>query len=184
MTQSDDMELAKRAAAGDRAAFASLVERHYDFIYRIAYRWCGSVDDAQDVAHDVCVKLGHVIAGFEGRSAFTSWLYRVTLNVVRDRQRQEIRRQETRRQTTILSSVADNNPSHTPQPEHDLTVKQLWQAIRKLPRQQRDAMLLVYGEDLSHREAGEIMDCKEATVSWHLHEAKKKLKQDFEGLLP
>ncbi|VAW14115.1 hypothetical protein MNBD_ALPHA09-2243 [hydrothermal vent metagenome] len=43
---------------------------------------------------------------------------------------------------------------------------------------------MVFGEELSHREAGEIMGCKEATVSWHLGEAKKRLKQDFEGYLP
>ena len=48
--------------------------------------------------------------------------------------------------------------------------------MRQLPNQQRDAVLLVYAEDKSHAEAGEIMGCKEATVSWHIHEAKKTLR--------
>ena len=48
--------------------------------------------------------------------------------------------------------------------------------MRELPEQQRDAVLLVYAEEMSHAEAGEIMGCKEATVSWHIHEAKKTLR--------
>ena len=52
---------------------------------------------------------------------------------------------------------------------------------RALPPQQRDAVLLVYGEDLSHREAGEALGCTEATLSWHLHAARKKLKAVIGG---
>ncbi len=48
--------------------------------------------------------------------------------------------------------------------------------MRRLPEQQRDAVLLVYGEDMSHAEAAAIMGCTEKTVSWHLHEARKRLK--------
>ena len=53
---------------------------------------------------------------------------------------------------------------------------EIWDAVRDLPPQQRDAVLLVYAEDMSHAEAAALMDCSEKTVSWHVHEAKKKLK--------
>jgi len=49
-----------------------------------------------------------------------------------------------------------------------------------LPPKQRDAMLLVYAEDLSHAQAAEILNCAESTVSWHVHEARKKLKQELQ----
>ena len=52
----------------------------------------------------------------------------------------------------------------------------LWQAVRALPEKQRDSMLLVYGEGLSHSDAADILDCAESTVSWHIHAAKKRLK--------
>jgi RNA polymerase sigma-70 factor (ECF subfamily) len=52
----------------------------------------------------------------------------------------------------------------------------LWTAVRSLPDQQRDAVLLVYGEDMSHAEAATVMGCSEKTVSWHVHEARKRLK--------
>jgi RNA polymerase sigma-70 factor (ECF subfamily) len=50
-------------------------------------------------------------------------------------------------------------------------------AVRKLPDKQREAVLLVYGEGLSHADAADAMGSAEATVSWHIHEAKKRLKQ-------
>jgi RNA polymerase sigma-70 factor (ECF subfamily) len=52
----------------------------------------------------------------------------------------------------------------------------LWCAVRRLPPKQRDAVTLVYGEGLPHAEAAEAMACTEATVSWHVHEARKRLK--------
>ncbi len=175
MTRGDDIELARRAAGGDRAAFSALLERHYDFIHRVAYRWCGNAADAQDITQDVCIKLGTAIAGFRGGAAFTSWLYRITLNAVRDRQRRQARETSG---AAAMSHGANN--VQQPEPEHRLNLEQLWRAVHKLPGQQRDA---VFGEELSHREAGDIMGCKEATVSWHVREARKKLKLEFEGTL-
>ena len=58
----------------------------------------------------------------------------------------------------------------------DERTEELWTAVRALPDKQRDAVLLVYGEGLSHAAAGDVMACAEATVSWHIHEAKKRLK--------
>ena len=56
------------------------------------------------------------------------------------------------------------------------TSRQLWAAVRTLPEKQRDAVLLVYAEELSHAAAAEIMGIKEATVSYHVHEARKTLR--------
>ena len=58
-----------------------------------------------------------------------------------------------------------------------LSVARLWAAVRQLPDKQRDAVTLVYGEGLSHADAADVMGLAEPTVSWHVHEAKKRLKQ-------
>lgn len=166
-----DDTLIARAIGGDRRAFAQLVERHYDFIFRTACKWCGKVSDAEDVAQDVCVKLASVLKSFDGRSAFTSWLYRVTLNAVRDMQRARTRRG---RNVDRYAEVAPDE--YLPDQEDSAAAKELWDAVRRLPDQQRDAVLLIYAEGMSHAEAGVIMGCKEATVSWHVHEAKKTLR--------
>lgn len=166
-----DSVLISGAVGGDRRAFAQLVERHYDFIYRTAWKWCGKASDAEDVAQEVCIKLASVLKSFDGRSAFTSWLYRVTLNAVRDMQRSRARRG---RHIDRYAEVAPDE--YLPDQEDSAAAKELWAAVRGLPPQQRDAVLLIYAEGMSHAEAGVIMGCKEATVSWHVHEAKKTLR--------
>ena len=86
-----DETLVAGAIAGDRAAFAALVERHYDYVYRVAYRLAGNRADAEDIAQEVCVRLGRAIRGFKGAGRFTTWLYALTLNAVRDMARKGAR---------------------------------------------------------------------------------------------
>lgn len=163
--------LVARAQNGDAEAFAELIEDHYDLIHRTAWKWCGNRADAEDIAQDVCVKLGSVLAGFDGRSAFSSWVYRITLNAVRDMQRAGKRRGK------YADAYAEISPGDQPASQEEAaTSRQLWAAVRQLPDQQRDAVLLVYAEELSHAAAAEIMGIKEATVSFHVHEARKTLR--------
>ena len=163
--------LVVRAQNGDAEAFAELIEDHYDLIHRTAWKWCGNRDDAEDIAQDVCVKLGRAIAGFDGRSAFSSWVYRITLNAVRDMQRAGKRRGK------YADAYAEISPEDQPaEQEEAATSSQLWAAVRQLPEKQRDAVLLVYAEELSHAAAAEIMGIREATVSFHVHEARKTLR--------
>lgn len=163
--------LVARARNGDPEAFGELIEDHYDLIYRTAWKWCGNRVDAEDIAQEVCIKLGGAIAGFDGRSAFSSWVYRITLNAVRDVQRAGKRRGK------YTDAYAEVSPEDQPAEQEEATTsRQLWDAVRSLPEKQRDAVLLVYAEDLSHAKAAEIMGIREATVSWHVHEARKTLR--------
>ncbi len=166
-----NMALVRRAKAGDREAFGQLVENNYDFIFRTACKWTGKRSDAEDIAQEVCIKLATAIQSFDGRSAFTSWLYRVTLNMVRDMQRSSVRRDKNIDAFTIVHP--EDDPGNQ---EESTTAKELWNAVRALPEKQREAIMLVYAEDMNHAQAAEIMGCKEATVSWHIHEAKKTLR--------
>ncbi len=167
-----DARLAEMAAGGDRGAFETLIAAHYDFIFRVAFKWCGSKEDAEDITQDVVIKLARIVGTYDGRAAFSSWLYRVVINAVRDMQRQQSRR---RRQRVELE---ETSLSHAPaDQEQNALTGELWAAVRALPERQRDAMLLVYGEDKSHGEVATILECKESTVSWHVHEAKKTLKK-------
>ena len=159
------------AKAGDRTAFGQLVEQNYDFIFRTACKWTGKKSDAEDIAQEVCIKLATAIQSFDGRSAFTSWLYRVTINMVRDMQRSSSRRDRNIDAFTLVHP--DDDPGEQ---EEATTARELWTAVSELPEKQREAIMLVYAEDMSHAEAAEIMGCKEATVSWHIHEAKKTLR--------
>jgi len=164
-------QLARRAANGERQAFAQLVTSQYEFIYACAFKWCGNSDDAQDVAQDICVKLARIIKSYDGRSAFSSWLYRVVINCVHDMGRAKTRQKKN------SGNLSEISLAHVPpDQEQNALVNELWVAVRELPERQRDAMLLVYGEEKTHAQSARIMNCKEATVSGHIHAAKKTLK--------
>ena len=163
--------LIEAAKGGDPVAFEALLETHYDRIYRAAWRATGSREDAQDVAQDVCVKLGAALASFRAEASFTTWLHRIVLNAAAD-----FRRAARAGEHVPLEDESDRLVSTSESAEAGLIRQDLWSAVRALPPQQRDAVLLVYGEDFGHREAGEALGCSEATVSWHLHEARKRLK--------
>ncbi len=164
--------LALKAGAGDRDAFGELVRENYDFVFATAFKWCGNREDAEDLAQDICVKLARIIASYDGRAAFTTWLYRVVLNAVRDKQRFSMRQKRQARE--LKDTAMSQMPASQ---EQDALAGELWAAVRALPDRQRDAMLLVYGEELTHAEAAKVMNCREATVSWHVHGARKALKK-------
>ena len=173
-----DNQLAKEAAQGNRASFAALIDRHYDCVFRLAWRWSGSRERAEDIAQDVCVKLATAIGDFRGESAFSTWLYRIAFTTATDAHRSAQRIVPLA--PSNVAMLVDGPTVETP--ETNVMGQELWRAVRALPDQQRDAVLLVYGEDLTHAEAAGIMGCSENTVSWHLHEAKKRLRKTFEAV--
>ncbi len=170
-SEASDADLIGLARDGDRAAFGALVERHYDFVYRVAWRWCGNRADAEDIAQEVCVRLGKAIRSFRGGGAFTTWLYAMTLNAARDMKR-KVARETVKAEAFGVHALLGGAAAAEP----DDPAERLWATVRLLPDKQRDAVLLVYGEGLSHAAAADAMACAEATVSWHIHEAKKRLK--------
>lgn len=167
-----DGQLVGQAAAGNAEAFAAVVRVHYDAIYRMAWRWLGSREDAEDVTQNVCVNLAKAIRTFRGEAEFSTWLYRLTYNASLDflRARQRSRRNEDPAVMVLFKDHAAESA------EASAVDGELWDEVRSLPEKQRDAVLLVYAEDMSHADAAQVMGCSEKTVSWHLHEARKRLK--------
>ena len=166
-----NLSLVSRAKAGDRGAFSQLVENNFDFIFRTACKLTDKKTNTEENAQKNSIKLATAIQSFDGRSAFTSWLYRVTINMVRDMQRSSTRRDKNVDAFSLVHPEDDPGDQ-----EEATTARELWTAVSELPEKQREAIMLVYAEDMNHAEAAEIMGCKEATVSWHIHEAKKTLR--------
>lgn len=166
-----DAELARSAAGGDRDSFCALVERHYGFIFRLAWRLTGHKADAEDVAQEVCARLGRAIRTYRGGSAFTTWLYAIVVNAVHDagrRAAREAARADAWGAQALIEAAGEARED---------PAEALWAAVRELPAKQREAITLVYGEGMNHAAAADLMGCSEATVSWHVHEAKKRLRR-------
>jgi len=171
-----DLDLARKAANGERDAFQPLLERHYDMLYRLAYRFFGSVAEAEDVTHEICLGLASRIGGFQGRSQFTTWLYRVAINACRDHARRE---SNARKFAGASAAFAEMQAADWQDTENK--VAWLHEAIATLDPAMKETVLLVVAEDLSHRQAAEILGIAETTVSWRMHEARKRLKAMVES---
>lgn len=167
----NDNDLAMLAAKGDGDAFRTLLERHYDRVFRIALRFIGRREDAEDVAQDVCMSLPSKLKSFRGDSGFTTWLYRVVVNRVRDVQRKQM---TSERIHSDYGEVEDLRRGEEAQTAKEM--QWLSEAMSHLSNDLRETAVLVVGEGLSHAEAGEVMGVKESTVSWRMHELKKQLR--------
>lgn len=171
--ENNEIDLIKQAQDGHVHAFEQLINLHYDTIFKMAFKWCGNRNDAEDITQDVCIKLAKNITLFKGESRFTSWLYRVTINTAKDWYKKHKR--HTHQDFNEIESAYSNE-----QPEEILFAKQVLTALQTLPEGEKDALILVVTYGLSHKEAADILDVKESTVSWRVHEARKKLKVQFE----
>lgn len=164
-----DAELVRRAQGGDRAAFAALCARHYDYMFRIAWQWCGRREDAEDIAQDAAVKFARAIGDYRSDAALTTWLYRLVINTAKDHVKAK-----RRHQSEPLFEDGDY-AGGAPSPEDRVMQGEALRAIHALPPELKETVLLVHGQGLSHRQAAAALDCAEGTVSWRLHEAKKRL---------
>ena len=171
MNADTDGALAGRAAAGDRDAFAALVERHYERIFRVGARVLGDADDAADLAQDVCAGLAARLPSWRGESRFTTWLYRVTVNAARDR----LRRDGARRRNEQAYAEIDTL-TRAGQAEREDEAVWLRQVLQMLGADLRMTVVLVIEEGLRHAEAAEVLGVSESTVSWRMHEARKRLR--------
>jgi len=166
----DDSTLAAAALKGDREAFRRLVERHYAMIYRVAYRYVGSAADAEDIAQDVCVALATRLSKFGGRSRFSTWLVSIVINRCRDFLRRRRSSEALVEKYAALREAEDADRVDT-----EKRTAWLAEALQSLEPSLRETVLLVVGEELSHREAARVLGCVESTVSWRMHMAKKHL---------
>jgi RNA polymerase sigma factor (sigma-70 family) len=171
-----DADLVLAAAAGDRAAFSALLERHYDRVHGLAWQLTGSRTDADDVSQDVCCTLVEKIGTFRGEAKFGTWLCGITYNACRDLRR---RRRSFAGMTERLAVLAGLQKAPDGRDLYD----SIWlrSAISRLKPAYRDAAVLVAGQQLSHYEAAQILGIAEATVSWRMHEVRRLLAAEGEG---
>ena len=166
-----DSSLVAAAVAGNRDAFASLLERHYDRIHGLAWQLTGSRADADDIAQDVCCVLVVKIGSFRGEAKFSTWLCGITFNACRDWRRRRGSFHAFTEKLTVLVGIAAAAPDR-----RDL-YDAIWlkSAIARLKPALRDTAVLVAGQQLTHAEAGAILGVAEATVAWRMHEVRRLL---------
>lgn len=169
MTTSDEA-LARAAAGGDAQAFAALITRHYDRVFRLSFRLTGARAEAEDLTQDICAALPAKIAAFRGEARFTTWLYRVVVNAAGDRRRRAATRARAADGWGEVELARRAEAAEAAEALDWLTA-----AMRALPEELRDTVALVL-DDVTHAEAAEVLGVSEGTVSWRMSEVKKRLR--------
>jgi RNA polymerase sigma-70 factor (ECF subfamily) len=168
-TGNEDAEnrLVRSAQAGNADSFKTLFDRYYDMIHAFAYRICLVETEADDLAQETFIRAARGIAAYRGTASFKNWLYRIAHHAVVDWQRQRARRHEKEKafsaemELQAATRAVDHGEVHV--------------ALRQLPPKLREAIALVYFEEMNHREAAEALGCAETTISWRIFRAKRAL---------
>lgn len=176
----EDEILVERVADGDKAAYRQLMDRHLKRCIGLARRMTGNAADAEDVAQDAFLRLWrHADRWQPGRGKFSTWLYKIVVNLCIDRSR--------RRSFLPLEAAgdpADDRPDAAEGIAKAQTAKTIAAAIARLPERQRAALTLRYYEDIGNAEAAEILAVSVDAIESLLLRARRSLRAELAALAP
>jgi len=185
LTTRTDEELVALAQAGDLDCFNQLVSRWERPIYALAYRTLGREEEARDVVQEAFLRAFRGLRGFRGQAKFSSWLYRITLNLCRDWIRRERRAPVVQLPEGVDPiEVADERVAPAESVEDLVARKELSEAVAKalveLPEDQRVAILLKEYHGLTFQEIADQLDCPLSTVKTRLYQGLSVLRRRLE----
>ncbi len=180
-----DAELVSRSQKGDYSAFDALVTKHRGRVYAMIQNMVKNEADAWDLAQEVFVKVWKALPKFEARARFSTWMYRITHNVVYDWMRKrkfetvgELDDNVLNRERIAVGATA--TPAHGARPDEALVQAELRKkiegALEKLNPEHRETILLREVQGLEYKEIADVMDCSIGTVMSRLFYARKKLQ--------
>ncbi len=173
-TAEDDGALVEQCLAGDTGAFDTLVERHRRQVYQVCYRFVGNHEDASDLAQDAFLRAYRALHTFKGRSAFSTWLYRVAVNVC-------LNRVSTKPPVTEPIERREHQDVSEERPDRDVLRQEqaatVRAAIARLPKKQRATMILRMYHELPHDQIAAILGSSVGAVKANFFHALANLKK-------
>jgi RNA polymerase sigma-70 factor (ECF subfamily) len=179
-----DEELVARSREGDLDSFNQLVMRWERPIYALAYRVIGREEDARDVAQETFLRAFRALGGFKGQAKFSSWLYRITLNLCRDWIRRQRRTPvaQAPEGVDLLDLASETTPSETI--EELVSRREMSRAVAKamasLPDEQRTAIILKEYHGLTFQEIADLLGCPLSTVKTRLYQGLTVLRRQLQ----
>jgi RNA polymerase sigma-70 factor (ECF subfamily) len=182
MTWTDE-ELVARSIRGDPESFNELILRWERPIYALAYRTIGREEDARDVCQETFLRAFRALPGFRGQAKFSSWLYRIALNLCRDWMRRERRTPvvQAPEDVDLLELAAAGEPSESIEDlvaRKDLT-RLVQRAMQLLPEEQRTAIVLKEYHGLTFQEIADLVGCPLSTVKTRLYQGLTVLRREL-----
>jgi RNA polymerase sigma-70 factor, ECF subfamily len=192
--EQSELRFLERLRAHDERAFNELVEAYEQRVFRLVHRMLGRRDEAEDMAQEVFVQVFKAVGTFRGESKISTWIYRIAVNLCKNRIKYLSRRHEGSQQE--LEPIAERAPlsqakgvtfGDVARPDHmvegfqlELIVKR---CIGEIEPDFREVLVLRDVEDLSYEEIAEITGLADGTVKSRIHRARGMLKQKVERAL-
>jgi RNA polymerase sigma-70 factor (ECF subfamily) len=178
-----DEELVARSIGGDAESFNQLVTRWERPIYALAYRTIGREEDARDVCQETFLRAFRALPAFRGQAKFSSWIYRIALNLCRDWMRRERRAPMVQPSGDVddqdLASVADPSESVEDLVVRNDMARRVEHAMAGLPEDQRTAIVLKEYHGLTFQEIADLQGCPLSTVKTRLYQGLTVLRREL-----
>ena len=190
----DDAVLVNKCQKGDSAAIERLIIKYQNRIYNLILRMCGNPEDAAELTQDTFIKVIEKIAGFEGKSSFYTWLFRIAVNITLNfcQKNARLAAKSLEEQTlhnpdakqSLKDILQDNN---TPEPSMVAQNKELCQlvtcSLEKLDEAQRAVIVLRDIEGMNYEQIAEVLGLELGTVKSRISRARTELKYILEAMI-
>jgi RNA polymerase sigma-70 factor (ECF subfamily) len=177
MMSEPEAALIAAAQAGDRRAIDELLARYEERIYRFGLRMCGDEESAREVLQETMLAAFRNLPGFRGQAALSTWLYQIARSFCI----------KERRGVRPTAALDDNLPDQMASPELQAHARQIGDAlaaaIRELPAEQREVLVLRDVEGLSAEEAAEVVGVEIGALKSRLHRARMALRGKLAGIV-
>ena len=182
-----DAELVQRWQGGDEAAFAELIERHQQRVFRLLMRMMGTREEAEDVSQEAFLSLHRHGKRFRAESRFSTFVYRVAANAALNRRR-TLGRSRTRIQRLGERQAAGDDLPYAPRDPEDATAGRelsahVRSALDRLSPALRMPVILYDIEGLPYAEIASVMGVAEGTVKSRIHRARQALRKELQSQL-
>jgi RNA polymerase sigma-70 factor (ECF subfamily) len=186
--EQDRSDMARLAAGGD-AALNSIMDRHGERLFRYLVRQLSNETDAADLAQETFVRVYHNCARFRPDQRFSTWLYAIATNLLRDRFRWQKRHPQVSLEAVNETGVAiedalpDPVASPSEQAERSERAEEVRRAVQSLPEELRTPLILFEYQGLAHDEIGTVLGCTAKAVESRLYRARGQLRKYLERTL-
>lgn len=183
--EASDSTLARSAAAGDDRAFAVLVRRHKDGLYRLLRRYTGDADEAYEAVHEAFIAAWSALKRYDPQRPFGAWLRTIAINKARDRGRRMVVRRVIFGSGGLDDTEALSAPDPSPGAEagvlEDEQAMRLDRAVARLPTALKEPLLLTAFEGLSQQDAAQILGVSIKTIETRVYRARRLLAEQLDA---
>ena len=179
----DDLKIIESCLLGNTQIFSQVIAHYKNMVYNLAYRMSNNPHEAEDISQEAFLRAYQSLARFNPSYKFSTWLYQITLNIIRDKfKRKEI--DYVSLDTPIKTDDSEfyhqpadltNNPEQIIARQED--AQSIQQAIYSLPLKYREVIVLRHLQDLSYIEISNILKLPTGTIKVHLYRARELLKK-------